>query len=110
ARWERPTPAGAQPPRWALPLVAIPRRRGETAPPKRSRLYTWAPAILGSAQVWLIGAAIAYGLRYAAVVWYADRVAPWWIEAVTPAPVCVSGPDAVAVGVAAAVVAADWLV
>ena len=108
--WDDRTPAYSQTPRWGLPLVAIPHRLGETAPPKRARLYTWAPAILGSAQVWLIGAAIAYGLRYAALVWYADRVAPWWIEAVTTALVWVSGTVAVAVGVVAAVVATGWLV
>ena len=69
-----------------------------------------APGILGTAAAWLLATAIAQLLRYLALAWYADRVAPWWIEAVTTALVWVTGIVAIAVTVSAAICAAAWLV
>lgn len=63
-----------------------------------------------AARAWFIATAVAHGLRYAALAWYADRLAPWWLEAVTTAIVWVTGIVAIAVGVAAAVTATAWLV
>ena len=69
-----------------------------------------APGILGTAAAWLLATAVAHLLRYLALAWYADRVAPWWIEAVTTALVWVTGIVAIAVTVSAALCATAWLV
>ena len=59
---------------------------------------------------WFAATAVAHGLRYLALAWFADRLAPWWLEAVTTALVWVTSVVAIAVGVAAAVTATAWLV
>ncbi|AWH93660.1 hypothetical protein A6035_01700 [Dietzia lutea] len=66
--------------------------------------------MMRAAGAWFAATAVAHGLRYAALAWYADRLAPWWIEAVTTALVWVTGIVAIAVGVAAAITATAWLV
>lgn len=108
--WVDRTPAYRGTPRWGLPLVAIPRRLGEPGQPRRARLAPVAPGLVGAAATWFAAAAVAHGLRYAALAWYADRVTPWWVEAVTSAVVWVAGVVAIAVGVVAAVAATAWLV
>ena len=69
-----------------------------------------APGILAASAAWFLAAAVAHGLRYLALAWYADRVAPWWIESVTTALVWVTCLVAIAVGLGAAVCAIAWLV
>lgn len=108
--WGPQTPAYASAPRWGLPLIAIPHRLEQEAQPKPAKLAAAAPGIVSAARSWFIATAVAHGLRYAALAWYADRLAPWWLEAVTTALVWVSGIVAIAVGVAAAVTATAWLV
>ncbi|KAA0919865.1 DUF4328 domain-containing protein [Dietzia sp. ANT_WB102] len=66
--------------------------------------------MMRAAGAWFVATAVAHGLRYAALSWYADRLAPWWLEALTSALVWVTGIVAIAVGVAAAVTATAWLV
>src|SRR5699024_8549869 len=110
AAWGERTPRYPATPRWGLPPVAIPRRLDAAPAPRRSVMADAAPGILGASAAWFLAAAVAHGLRYLALAWYADRVAPWWIESVTTALVWVSGTVAVAVGVVAAVVATGWLV
>lgn len=110
AAWGARTPRYPSTPRWGLPLVAIPRSLEPEAAAKRARLASAAPGILASAFAWLIATAVAHGLRYLALAWYADRVAPWWIEAVTTALVWVTGVVAMVVVVCAAVTATAWLV
>lgn len=112
--WGPRTPRYSSAPRWGLPLVAIPRRLEQSAGPTPAklvpRLAAVAPGIMSAARAWFIATAVAHGLRYAALAWYADRLAPWWLEAVTTALVWVAGIVAIAVGVAAAVTATAWLV
>lgn len=108
--WGSTTPRYPATPRWGLPLVAIPRRLETEPAPARARLASAAPGILTSAYVWLIGTAIAHGLRYLALAVYANRVAPWWIDAVTTALVWVTGGVSLVVAVCAAVTATAWLV
>ncbi|MDX2357857.1 DUF4328 domain-containing protein [Dietzia sp. PP-33] len=108
--WADRTPAYPATPRWGLPLVAIPHRVEQSGSPRRARVAGAAPGIVGAAATWFAAAAVAHGLRYAVLVWYADRLAPWWVEAVTAAIVWVAGVVAIAVGIAAAVAATAWLV
>lgn len=108
--WGDRVPAYPATPRWGLPPVAIPHRLEQPAVPKPARLAAVAPGILGVAGTWFAAAAVAHGLRYAALAWYDARLAPWWVEAVTTALVWVAGVVALAVGVAAAVAATAWLV
>lgn len=108
--WEDRTPTYSQTPRWGLPLVAIPHRLAEPTGQKRARLASAAPTVLRVAWTWLLATAAFHGLRYAVLAWYADRVTPWWVEALTTVLVWVAGTVAVAVGVAAAVAATAWLV
>ncbi len=110
AAWATRTPRYPATPRWGLPLVAIPRALEPQATPRRARLAEAAPGILGASAAWLLATAVAHGLRYLALAWYADRVAPWWIEAVTTALVWVSGTVAIAVAAAGAICATAWLV
>lgn len=90
--------------------MALPQPPREQTAPKRARLAGVAPGIMGAAVTWFAVTAVAHGLRYAILAWYADRLAPWWLEAVSTALVWVSGIVAVLVGIAAAVSAAAWLV
>lgn len=108
--WGPRTPSYPATPRWGLPPVAIPHRLEPPAAPRPARLATAAPGIMRAAGAWFAATAVAHGLRYAALAWYADRLAPWWIEAVTTALVWVTGIVAIAVGVAAAITATAWLV
>lgn len=91
-------------------MVAIPRRIQPEPAPRRSWPADSAYGILGAAGAWLLATAVAHGLRYIALAWYADRVAPWWIEAVTSALVWVTGIVAIAMGACAAIAATAWLV
>ena len=108
--WRQRTPRYPATPRWGLPLVAVPRQLEPPAAPRRTRLADAAPGIAGAAIAWFVATAVAHGLRYLALAWYADRVAPWWIEAVTTALVWVTGTVAIAIAVSAAVTATAWLV
>lgn len=108
--WGDRTPAYSATPRWGLPPVAVPRRLTQPAGPAPARLATAAPGIMRAAGAWFLATAVAHGLRYLALAWYADRLAPWWLEALTTALVWVTGIVAIAVGVAAAVTATAWLV
>ena len=110
AAWGTRTPRYPATPRWGLPPVAIPRRLAESPVPRRSGMADAAPGVLGAAAAWFLAAAVAHGLRYLALAWFADRVAPWWIESVTTALVWVTGVVAIAVGLGAAVCATAWLV
>jgi hypothetical protein len=69
-----------------------------------------APGIVTAAGTWFAATAVAHGIRYATLAWYDERLAPWWVEAVTTALVWVAGVVAIAVGAAAAVAATAWLV
>ena len=108
--WGSRTPRYPATPRWGLPPVAIPRRLEAEPVPARARLAAAAPGILTSAYAWLIATAIAHGLRYLALAFYADRVAPWWIDALTTALVWVTGVVSLVVVACAAVTATAWLV
>lgn len=113
--WGDPTPAYPATPRWGLPPVVLPHRLEVPTEPGRAergraRIAGWAPAILQVAQTWFVGTAVFHGLRYAVVAWYADRLAPWWLEAVTTALVWVSGTVALVLGACAAIAATAWLV
>lgn len=108
--WGDRTPTYPATPRWGLPPVVLPHQRAEPTAPGRARLASWAPAILQVAQTWFIGTALFHGLRYAVLAWYADRLAPWWLDAVTTALVWVSGTAAVVLGALAAIAATAWLV
>lgn len=108
--WADFTPTYPATPRWGLPLVAIPHRLEQPAVRKPAPLAAVAPGFLGAAGSWFAAAAVAHGLRYAALAWYDERLAPWWLEALTAALVWVTGVVAIAVGVAAAVAATAWLV
>ena len=59
---------------------------------------------------WFIASAVAHGLRYLALAFYADRVAPWWLEAATTALVWVTGVVSIAIVLCAAVASAGWLI
>ena len=59
---------------------------------------------------WFIASAVAHGLRYLALAFYADRVAPWWLEAATTALVWVTGVVSIAIVLCAAVASAAWLI
>lgn len=111
--WREQTPAYPATPRWGLPLVAIPRQVEPTpaeAGKRPARLAAAAPGIVRAAATWFVVSAVAHGLRYAVLAWYADRLTPWWVEAATTSLVWVAGAVAVAVGAAAVVVATAWLV
>lgn len=108
--WGPETPRYPATPGWGLPLVALPHRLEPPQVPQRARLAGAAPGIMRAAGTWFAASAVAHGLRYAVLAWYADRLAPWWLEAVTTALVWVTGIVAVAVGIAAAVTATAWLV
>lgn len=108
--WGSGTPRYPDTPGWGLPLVAL-QRRLEPQPERRpARLAGAAPGIMGAASAWFAAGAGAHALRYAVLAWYADRLAPWWLEAGTTALVWVTGVVSVAVGLAAAVTATAWLV
>lgn len=112
AAWGDRTPSYPATPRWGLPPVVAPRPE----PPRRSgpgptaRLAGTIRWLLPAARGWLAGAAAAHLLRYAVLAWYSDRLAPWWVEAVTTALVWVAGAVALAVGLLAAVATTAWLV
>jgi hypothetical protein len=108
--WGDRTPTYPATPRWGLPPVAIPHRLQAPAEPRRARLADAAPGIMRAAGVWFAATAVAHVVRYAVLAWYADRLAPWWLEAGTTALVWVAGTVALAVGAAAAVTATAWLV
>ncbi len=108
--WAERTPSYPATPRWGLPLVALGHRPERPATRQPARLAALAPGFLGAAGTWAAAAAVAHGLRYAALAWFDDRLAPWWVEALTTALVWVAGVVAIAVGVAAAVSATAWLV
>lgn len=110
AAWAGRTPRYPATPRWGLPPVAIPRGLEPPATPRRVWMADAAPGILGAAAAWLLAGATAHLLRYLALAWYADRVAPWWIEAVTTALVWVTGVVAIAVTISGAICATAWLV
>ena len=108
--WGDRTPAYPATPRWGLPLVAIPPRTDRPERPSRAWPAAAAPGIVTAAGTWFAASAVAHGLRYAALAWYDDRLAPWWAEAATTALVWVAGAVALLVGAAAAVAATAWLV
>ena len=115
--WGPRTPAYPATPRWGLPPVVIPHpggphagHPGSDAGSRPRRLAAVAPGIMRSAGAWFAATAVAHALRYATLAWYADRLTPWWLEAVTTAFVWVTGIVALAVGAVAAITATAWLV
>jgi len=75
-----------------------------------ARLAGAAPRLLPAARTALLAGAGAHLLRYAALAWYDERLAPWWVDAVTTALVWVAGTLALVAGAAAAVAVTAWLV
>lgn len=108
--WRTRTPAYTSTPRWGLPLIAIPRPLEQQPAPKPAKLAAAAPGMMSAARSWFVATAVAHGLRYAVLAWYAHRLAPRWLEAATTAFVWVSGIVAIAIGLAAALTATAWLV
>ncbi len=66
--------------------------------------------VLRSARTWFLAAAAVHVVRYALLVYYAERVTPWWVEAASTALVWVVGLVALVAGAAAVVTVTAWLV
>ena len=108
--WADRTPSYPATPAWGLPPVAVPRRIDTPSGPRPARLAGAAPGVVRVAGAWFVAAALAHVVRYGVLVWFSDRLAPWWVEAVTTALVWVTSLVAIGVAVAAAVTATAWLV